>query len=78
MRTLSRSRVYAMRAAMRANRWPLPGLGPVQIVHPSPSTATLYAMEDVRRLAASHGRTDDSRDASAAVAMLAATHGREY
>ena len=47
MRTLSPSALYSMRATMRANRWPLPGLGPVEIVHPSPSAATLRALADV-------------------------------
>ena len=48
MRTLPPSRVYALRAQARANRWPLPGLGPVVIVHPSPSAATLRALAMVR------------------------------
>ena len=78
MRSLTRRDLYSLRATLRAQRWPLPGLGPVEIVHPSPSMATLYALEDVRALVASHGRTEESILASATVASLAATHGRGY
>lgn len=36
------------RAIARALRWPLPGLPPVTVEHPSPSTATIYALSMVR------------------------------
>jgi len=40
--------VARSRALARAIRWPLPGLPPVTVEHPSPSTATLYALAMVR------------------------------
>ena len=68
MRTLTHAQILNSR---RLARYPLPGCS-------GPSSATLDAMEDVRSLVASHGRTDDSIAATASVAMLVATHGRSY